>query len=355
MKSRYVQLLLGFGISVALVASLLRIVDLGAVVTAIGLADIRLIPLAIATYLIAMLIRSLVWRRLLPVTLTVSTFALLQMVLVGFAVSYVMPLRVGEIARAFMLRNRAGVNYGTVIASLVAERVLDGVAVTGILLLSLLFLPAGRFALALGGVLGVIFVAAFGVLMVAAMQPERASRLVHLVARLSPVQRTKIDRLGQNFVHALEPLRDWRRMAWLLVLVTMGWLCQFAVFYLLMLAFNLSGGFPMAMLGGSVANFATLLPSAPGFVGTFDAALIKLFVEIQNTNLNAAAAYALVVHAVLVVPVVVLGAFILWRADLSLGQVLGGARRPAVANAETVPAGALGSATRAATRSVVMS
>jgi len=139
-----------------------------------------------------------------------------------------------------------------------------------------------------------------------------------------------------------------------LVLVTFGWLCQFTVFYLLMLAFHLSGAFPMAMLGGSLANFATLLPSAPGFVGTFDAALIKLFVEIQNTDLNTAAAFALVVHAVLVIPVVVLGALILWRTDLPFSQLLGRPRRAPATDVDSVPGGAWGPATRAATGSGVM-
>ena len=198
----------------------------------------------------------------------------------------------------------------------------------------------------LGAVLGVGFAFAFGVLIVAATQPDRANQLVRLATRFIPIQRTRIERLGENFIGALQPLRDWRQMAVLLILVTIGWLCQFMVFYVLMLAFSISGAFPMAMLGGSVANFATLLPSAPGFVGTFDAALIKMFVEIQNTNLNTAAAYALVVHAVLVIPVVVLGAIVLWRADLSLHQVLGGMqRKPTLKVADSTPAGALGSAT----------
>jgi hypothetical protein len=78
----------------------------------------------------------------------------------------------------------------------------------------------------------------------------------------------------------------------------------------------------MALLGGGVANFATLLPSAPGYVGTFDAALIKLVMDIEGANIEYATAYALVVHTVLVVPIVLLAAFIMWRANLSIGHVM---------------------------------
>jgi len=351
MRSRALQLLLGIGISLVLIALLVRVVDFGAVVTAIGVADVRLIPLAVVAYLVAMVVRSVVWRRLLPVA--VPTLALTKIILVGFAVSYVMPLRVGEIARAFLLRKGFGIAYGIILASLVAERVLDGVAVTGILLVALVFQPAGQVTLVLAGVLGAVFTFALGILLLGATQPRLAGRVIHTATRFVPVHRAKVERLAQNFVGALEPLRNWRKTSTLLLLVTAGWLIQFTVFYVLMLAFHVSGAFPMAMLSGSVANFATLLPSAPGFVGTFDAALIRLFVDIQNTDLNTAAAYALVVHAVLVIPVVVLGALILWRADLSLSQVLGRPRR-APTDVDSVPGGAWGPATRAVTRTVVV-
>jgi uncharacterized membrane protein YbhN (UPF0104 family) len=89
-----------------------------------------------------------------------------------------------------------------------------------------------------------------------------------------------------------------------------------------MRAFALPASVPLAMLSGGIASFATLLPSAPGFVGTFDAALVKLLTDVQGISLNAATSYALVVHTIIVVPVVVLGVLVLWRADLSLGHVI---------------------------------
>ena len=70
------------------------------------------------------------------------------------------------------------------------------------------------------------------------------------------------------------------------------------------------------MLGGTVANFATLIPSSPGFVGTFDAALARVLVDTSNVSFSAATAYALIVHTVLFLPVIVAGGFIVWRAQL---------------------------------------
>jgi hypothetical protein len=58
-------------------------------------------------------------------------------------------------------------------------------------------------------------------------------------------------------------------------------------------------------------------------VGTFDTVLIKLVVDLGSGGASDATAYALLVHSVLVVPVVVLAMFLLWRADLSLAHVIG--------------------------------
>src|SRR5882672_2425713 len=137
MMRRLLQLAVGLAITALLLGLLLRMVDTAAVAAAIAVADVRLIPVAVAVYLLAMCIRSVLWRRLLPAA--ASTATLLQVLIVGFTVSYLMPLRVGEVARAYLLKRWCGIDYGTTVASLVAERVLDGVSVGAILLVALLF------------------------------------------------------------------------------------------------------------------------------------------------------------------------------------------------------------------------
>jgi glycosyltransferase 2 family protein len=321
MKKRGMQLSLGIGISAAALVLLLRILDLRAVATALTMADSRWVPLAVAVYLLAMGVRSVLWRRLLPVKL--PTGLIFQVVIVGFTISYLMPLRVGEIARAYLMKRWCGVEYGTTLASLVAERVLDGLVVAGVLLAGLLFVATPTYVVLLGLGIGLVFLVLAAMLLVASWRADAVVKLTAYIVRPLPwrVRRLTLG-LARAFADGLEPLRNWRALPGLVALSLAGWLCQFAVFYLLLLAFRMPGAIPMALVGGSVANFATLLPSAPGFVGTFDAAIIKLLVDIQGANLATATAYALVVHTVLVVPVVVLGSAILWRSDLSLGHMM---------------------------------
>jgi uncharacterized protein (TIRG00374 family) len=322
MNKRLVHLTVGLITSAAMVFLLLRIVDTRAIVSAVEFANPRLVVMSIGVYFLAMCVRSVVWHRLLPAA--DSTITLLRVTIVGFAVNYLMPVRIGEFARAYLVVRWCGIDYPTTFASLVAERTLDGLAVGLILLVGLLFIPVPAYVLVLGLMVGVLFTSLAIALIIASWRKDGTVALVSRLARLLPSRiGARLVRLTARFTSGLDPLRDWRALPGLALLAIVGWLLQFGVFYLLMLAFPFAASFPLALVSGGVANFATLLPSAPGFVGTFDAALIGLLMDVQHAPPEFAAAYALVLHAVLVVPIVVVATVILWRSNLSFAHVLG--------------------------------
>jgi uncharacterized protein (TIRG00374 family) len=345
MKRRLIQLALGLAVSVGLVALLLLRSDTGAVARAISVADARLVVAAIAVYVFAMCVRAVVWGRLLSSsTNSLSTTTLFKAMVVGFAISFLMPLRVGEIVRAYLLKRWSNVEYGTTLASIVAERVLDGLAVGTIMLVAALVAAAPVYMV--GFSLSVIagFAVLMGLLILASMRGASVVSLSTALAAALPARLGNlIARLGRGFAFGLEPLRSVRALPQLLGLSVAGWLCQFLVFYLIMLALPVPASFPAALLSGGFANFATLLPSAPGFVGTFDAAIMKVVMDVQGVALESAAAYAVLVHAVVVIPIVLMGLLISWRANLSIGYVMrrsiGG--RPAAAPATAIAAPAV--------------
>jgi uncharacterized protein (TIRG00374 family) len=335
MKMCLLHVSLGLGITTLLLVLLLRIVDVRDIVSAFGRADLRLVPIAISMHIGAMWLRSLVWRRLLPSR--PSTRTLFQISIVGFAVNYLMPVRIGELVRVYLVKRWCKDESGPILASLVAERVLDGLTVSSILLVALLFVPAPAYVVALGITIAAAFAALGLILALVSWRTDVVVALAGLGVRpLPPSLRPRLIHLAHGFAGNLGQLGGWRSVPPLVVLVFSGWLAQFAVFYVLMFAFPLTASLPEAMLDGSIANFATLLPSAPGAVGAFDAALINLLMDIQGASVENAAAYALLVHAVLILPIVALGGLILWRTDLSLRQLVWPTRKAASTTASTV-------------------
>jgi uncharacterized protein (TIRG00374 family) len=304
-----------------MVVLLVRAVDMDAVAAAIALANWVPIAAAVALYVLAMAIRAVLWHRLLDAA--VSPKRLFEILIVGFAVSCLLPLRVGEIARAYLVARWCGIAYGRTLASMVAERILDGLSLSAVLLVALLFVPAPTYVLALGVAVAAIFGCLAVALGLACWRPDTVIALSLRVARVLPRRsHGSIERLVTAFASGLERLHNWRALPGLVALSVLGWLFQFAVFYLVLIAFGLPASVPVALLSGGVANLAALLPSAPAFVGTFDAALVKLLFDLEGVTIERATAYALVVHTILVVPIVLLGAVVMWRADLSLGDVI---------------------------------
>ncbi len=316
------RLLVGFAISGLLVWFLLRAVDLPALAVTLGRADLRLLPVAIVLYFSGVWTRSLRWRLLLPPG-SAPTVTLFEALVVGFTVNNLLPVRMGELVRAYLLARWRGVRYGTTFASLVVERILDGLALSALLLLGLLLAPAPGYLAGVGLAVGAAFGVGATLLALASRRAPGIGALGRLVARRLPVRLGMgVERLALGFAHGLALVRGWRLLLRLALLSLLAWLLELSLFFVLLSSVGLPVSFPLALLGGSAANFATLIPSSPGYVGTFDAALVKVLVDTAGVGTEQAAAYTLLVHATLFLPVVALGLVILWRSDVSFGQVV---------------------------------
>ena len=316
----YFRPVIGLAVSAALLVVLLRAVDLNALGESLGMFDVRMVPLAIGLYFCGVWLRSLRWGLLLPHR--PSAAELFRVSVIGFAVNNLVPVRVGDVARAVLLSRWCNVAYGTTAASLVVERIFDGLTLAALLLAVVLVIPAPGYLLGLALIATTGFGGCAALAAVAAVRPDALLRASDVISRRLPERvGSRIARLSGSFAYGLTPLRSWSVWPALLVLSTFAWLGQFGLFYVLMLTFPVPASPGLAMLAGAVANFATLVPSSPASVGTFDVILAKVLVDSSSASLDAAAAYALVVHTVLFLPVIVLAVLMLWRTDVAPSQL----------------------------------
>jgi uncharacterized protein (TIRG00374 family) len=93
------------------------------------------------------------------------------------------------------------------------------------------------------------------------------------------------------------------------------WLFETGKYWFVMLAFPFEVSFFALMLMNGIVNLATTIPSAPGYVGTFDAPGIAVLVA-YGVDKATAAAYTLVLHVALWVPITALGAYFFLREGL---------------------------------------
>jgi uncharacterized protein (TIRG00374 family) len=304
-------------------------------------ADLKYLAPAVAFYFGAVLFRTLRWRYLLSPLRVFAAARLFPVVVVGYMANNLLPVRLGELARAYYLRQREDFSTSTALATIAVERVYDGIT---LLLLALAAVPfllgydlldgarsSQKWSWALlAGLAAVVFVAAIVALTMLAIKPGFA-RTIYKLSRIFPSKlQPKVQKLIGLFIEGLTALREPRRHVGLFLWSVPIWLFEGALYLFIAFTFNLHQAFepawlllPVVMLVMAASNLASSIPSSPGSIGTFEfpaaAALVLVGVG-QGT----AGAYAVLVHVVLLLPVTALGLVFLWTGHISLARLAKG-------------------------------
>ena len=247
---------------------------------------------------------------------------LMPSMMIGFAANNLLPLRLGELIRAYLLAKDEGLSKSGVLMSLVLERLLDLMGILVIYAVALALVPtapAGFRAsawLAAAAVLGLGSVLAAFVLL-----PRTISRLWGwLAARLPPGLRDRGSIYLAQFEKALLPMRSPATAA-LLVGYSIGrWLLAVALAWLAIYAYAGAVTLPMAMITIGITAIAVALPSAPGFVGPMQAAFVFALTPfgIQQEAALAASVLFLLGHWI---PVTAVGALYLASRHLTFREL----------------------------------
>src|SRR3990170_6531590 len=126
--------------------------DLGELADALADANYWWVAPAIAVWFLAAIVRSLRWHYLLRGLASLSTATLYPIVIIGYMANNLLPLRTGEIVRAYVLGERHKVSKMSTLGTIAVERVFDGVVLVSFLLLggAILGLNSELRALAVG-------------------------------------------------------------------------------------------------------------------------------------------------------------------------------------------------------------
>ncbi|GAC1385068.1 MAG: lysylphosphatidylglycerol synthase transmembrane domain-containing protein [Herpetosiphon sp.] len=277
-----------------------------------------LVP-GVVVYFVAVLARTWRWHYMLRHLKQVSVARLFPVVVIGYMGNNVYPLRAGEVIRSFILRRKEGIAVSSSLATVALERLFDGLVMTAFVFATLPLLPLPHQYRALVVVASVLFAAALALFLLLASQPERAAILIGWwVDRVVPVTfRGRVTKVAITFLEGLRSLRSPREVAMIFLTSVAIWLTETTKYWFVTYAFSgLHVGFPVLMLMTAVVNLATMIPSAPGYVGTFDKPGIEVLVAVGHVRANLAAAYTLVLHVALWLPITLLGLFFMSRESL---------------------------------------
>ncbi len=280
-----------------------------------------LVP-GVLVYFGAVWARTWRWHYMLRALKPVPLRTLFPIVTIGYMGNNIYPARAGEVLRCYVLKRDEGISMSASLATVLVERIFDGLVMLMFVFvtLPLVDLPQGIRQLVI--VASLAFFGALIVFMGLAMVPNTARRFyTWLVGLILPVRhRQKVLDLADRFMEGLVSLRRGRDVLMIFVTSTVVWLLETVKYWFVMHAFDFEVSFFALMLMNGVVNLATTIPSAPGYVGTFDAPGIETL-ETFGVDRSVASAYTLVLHAALWLPITLLGAYYFARAGVSWTEV----------------------------------
>ena len=248
---------------------------------------------------------------------------------IGFMANNLLPARAGEVARAYVASQQLPVRFSTALASIVVERVFDGLVMLGLMALAIASpsfpahaLVGGRSLSAIAASTAVLFALLLVIALLVANRPglwlvlvERVSRRV-LPARLADRVAHASDGIIEGLTVLKNPGRFLGVVLWSLVL----WLKNAAAFAICFQAFGLAVPLEAALLLQAIIGFGVAVPSTPGYVGVFEAATL-VTLGFYGVRSSLAASYALTYHVTTFIPITLLGLWSLSRLHLRLREL----------------------------------
>jgi len=294
-----------------------RNLEPGKVWLAFQQADYVWVAGAVLLYLFALLARTVRWRALLSSERLVPLRELLPTMAMGRGANNIYPFRTGEIVRVALLHRRHSISLAAGFASILVERIFDGLTMVLFLLLAALLggIPVYlRYVVwAASVVFGVALLSVYAVV----IWPSIVRRVTEwLIERLAPQHfRVQLKGIVERFVAGLSSIRSIRTLTAVLACSIAVWSAETVSYRLLMNSFGFSVDFRELLLMSGAANLGTALPSGPANVGTFDAPAIEVLSHVGIPR-NTAISYQVLLHAVLWSTETLAGMWFMWRTGL---------------------------------------
>jgi uncharacterized membrane protein YbhN (UPF0104 family) len=308
---RWLKSAIGVAITVGFLWLLGRGLDLQALGHAVARLSLPMLALALASLAIDYTIRIVRWWWILRTFVPhLSLGACAWPFITSIAVNNVMPLRAGDALRVFGFRHQLRSPAARVLGTLVIERILDLIVLLGFFFVGVLGLPLGkfpeRFIHAAAWLAGGCVVAVVSLVLLAPWLAGLVRRIEVSPAVAKRKWAAVAATHGLQLIDVLAMLQSPLRLMVLVALSILAWGFEGAVFATVARAVDSGGGASGPWYSMATGTLATLIPSSPGYIGTFDYFAAQ-GLEAYGSPSAVAVAFALTVHAILWAPLTIAG------------------------------------------------
>lgn len=321
------QVWVGIAVSIACLAAIFLFIEPQEIVNALETARYEYLALTAVGLVIFMMLRAVRWRFMLNNQAPWSQVYHVQNI--GYMLTQLLPLRLGDVARAVLIGNVPPITLAQGISTMVVERILDLLFFIVLLPLTLSeveTVPAWMQSYGRG--LGFVSLGLIVVLIAAANLRPFTRRITTTLFNLLPFLNTenwvrRIDELLAG-LSSLTRLQDGLILIFLSIIV---WAPVIFAYQMALTAVHIQTNWIMTAFVVCAAAFSVAAPSSPGQVGVFHAAVTFALVQVLKQPDGASASFAFLYHALNMVIMIGLGVISLFRTGATFKHVVASARR----------------------------
>lgn len=266
-------------------------------------------------------LRAYRWQLMLIPIQSISFKPLFGSTMIGYFGNGVLPFRLGEILRAYAISKSNSITASSAFGTIILERLLDLIGLAVAMIFFAYFSPLMEWS---GSILIGLSVITFGGLVFIIWLGKSHSNFHEKVVHWKIFEKSsgkKLLSIIQNVINGLVSIRKTKHSFQLVILTLVLWILYYICTALVVIAI----GIDMSWVATGIVLIATTLaisvPSAPGYVGTYHAATVYVLVNIFNAGLTESQAFAVLIHAVGFIPLVLIGFIYFLRSSIHFKDV----------------------------------
>ncbi len=326
---KQIRITIGLLISAGLLFLVFRGIDFGEVWAAMRDIEPLWLLLAIAVYFGGIVVRTTRWGLLMRSVKPCSTWRLFPIYVISYMANNVLPLRIGDIYRAYIVGKKEHVSKSATLVTIVVERIFDGLTMLLLLSIAVMLYPVSNPAIQKTLDIGsTIFIGAILACYLFLFNRKLAHRAFAMIVVWFPIRlRPRLSEMFNNLFIGLGILKGVGSMLNILVLSILTWLVEALSYHIVLISFGFSGNFVVAVSAMALVNLFIIAPAGPGYFGPFEFACVAIlgsrgYGAMTSFNQETATAFALILHVVVQwIPSTLLGLIFMWREHISFREI----------------------------------
>ena len=317
MKSNLLKICISFVIGAIFIWLAVKDVRLENVLKIVSEVNLLTVLIFILLTFLRQLFRTIRWKILLDSIYKESFKNIFSAANIGFMAVMLIPFRLGEFVRPILITRKNRINVSKAFATVVVERVFDGIITIGMLIIAVIWFGHNKIPLVIvqGAYLALlIFGGGLFVIIISIVKKETTlfifEKLLNLIFKNKVKKIEKLLLILESFFEGLNSFKSLKSVIMFIFWTIMGWIVSLLPLYILMNSMGMDVPFSATLVLIAFVTIAVLIPAGPALAGNFEYGVL-LALSMYNISAEQSLAFAFIVHIIEVLFITILGSVLI--------------------------------------------